>query len=76
MSCEILAYIMFVLGTFQTENKMSYIFWDITPCSPLIVNRRFEGTCRLRLQCRRMSQGEVGSKLLAFNEYPRIKNSS
>jgi hypothetical protein len=26
----------------------SYIFWDITPCSPLKVNRRFGGTCRLQ----------------------------
>jgi hypothetical protein len=25
----------------------SSIFWDITPCSPLSVNRRFGGTCRL-----------------------------
>jgi hypothetical protein len=28
----------------------SSIFWDITPCSPLKVNRRFGGTCRLHLQ--------------------------
>jgi hypothetical protein len=26
------------------------IFWDITPCSPLKVNRRFGGTYRLHLQ--------------------------
>jgi hypothetical protein len=26
------------------------IFWDITPCSPLSVNRRFGGTYRLHLQ--------------------------
>jgi hypothetical protein len=25
------------------------IFWDIQPCSPLEVNRRFGGTCRLSL---------------------------
>jgi hypothetical protein len=25
------------------------LFWDITSCSPLKVNRRFEGTCRLCL---------------------------
>jgi hypothetical protein len=30
----------------------SAIFWDITPCSPLKVNRRFRGTCRLHLQGR------------------------
>jgi hypothetical protein len=28
----------------------SNIFWDITPCSPLRVNRRFGGTYRLHLQ--------------------------
>jgi hypothetical protein len=32
------------------------IVWDIRPCSPLKVNRRFGGTCRLRLQCRRISR--------------------
>jgi hypothetical protein len=31
------------------------IFWDITPCSPLRVNRRFGGTHRLHLQGRRIS---------------------
>jgi hypothetical protein len=30
----------------------SSIFWDITPCSPLKVNRRFGGTHRLHLQGR------------------------
>jgi hypothetical protein len=28
----------------------SSVFWYITPCSPLKVTRRFEGTCRLHLQ--------------------------
>jgi hypothetical protein len=28
----------------------SIIFWDITQCSPLKVNRRFGGTYRLHLQ--------------------------
>jgi hypothetical protein len=28
----------------------STIFWDITPCSPLSVNRRFGGTHRFHLQ--------------------------
>jgi hypothetical protein len=27
----------------------SPVFWDITPCSPLKVNRRFGGTCRVYL---------------------------
>jgi dolichol kinase len=34
----------------------SAIFWDITPCSPLKVNRRFGGTCLLHLQGRRISR--------------------
>jgi hypothetical protein len=28
---------------------MSSVFWDITPCSPLEINRRFGGTFRLLL---------------------------
>jgi hypothetical protein len=35
---------------------MSSIFWDITPCSQLKVNRRFGGTYRLSLQSRRICQ--------------------
>jgi hypothetical protein len=31
----------------------SIIFWDMTPCSPLSVNRRFGGAYHLHLQCRR-----------------------
>jgi hypothetical protein len=43
------------------EAELSYvlknsIFWDITPCSPLNVNRRFGGMFRLRLYGRRISQ--------------------
>jgi hypothetical protein len=34
----------------------SYIFWDINPCSPLKVNRRFGGTCYLHLQSPRIRQ--------------------
>jgi hypothetical protein len=34
----------------------SSVFWDITPCSPLKVNRRFRGTYRLYLQGRRTSR--------------------
>jgi hypothetical protein len=30
------------------------IFWDITPCNQLKVNRRFGGTRHFNLQCRRM----------------------
>jgi hypothetical protein len=38
--------------------------WDITPCSPLKVNRHFRGTYRLHLQGRRVSQAKI--KHLAF----------
>jgi hypothetical protein len=42
------------------------IFCDITPCSPLKVNLRFGGACRLHLQGRRISQArnqhKVGNK--------------
>jgi hypothetical protein len=38
------------------SNLKSSIFWDITPCSPLKVNGRFRGTCRLHFQGRRVSQ--------------------
>jgi hypothetical protein len=34
----------------------STVFWDITLCSPLKVNRRFGGTYRLHLQGRRISR--------------------
>jgi hypothetical protein len=33
----------------------STIFWDITMCSPLKVDRRFGGACRFHLQGRRIS---------------------
>jgi hypothetical protein len=33
----------------------STVFWDITQCSPLKVNRRFGGTCRLHLQDARIN---------------------
>jgi hypothetical protein len=32
------------------------LFWEITPCSPLKVNRHFGGTCRLHLQGLKVSQ--------------------
>jgi hypothetical protein len=37
----------------QTGNLKSIIFWDITPCSPLSVNRSFGGTYRFHLQGRK-----------------------
>jgi hypothetical protein len=32
----------------------SFIFWDIEPCSPLKVNRRFRVTCHFHLKGRRI----------------------
>jgi hypothetical protein len=51
----------------------STIFWDVTPCSPLRVNRRFGGTCRLRLQGRinnfskKPASKQVASTLLVYH---------
>jgi hypothetical protein len=36
----------------------SSIFWDIMPCIPLKINRRFGETCRLHLQGRRKASGK------------------
>jgi hypothetical protein len=55
----------------------STIFWDITPCSPLSVNRRFGGTYRLHLQVRKnkfnkksaWKQVESRSKLVYCGTY-------
>jgi hypothetical protein len=70
----------------------SFIFWDITPCSPLKVNRRFGGTSRLHLQgrktCQVRTQHEAGGNCYMFLRnviwlstgytafYPRRYNSS
>jgi hypothetical protein len=43
-------------------SSKSSIFWDITPCSPLKVNRRFGRTCRCHLQVGRMIQGRNKSE--------------
>jgi hypothetical protein len=40
----------------------SSVFWDIVPCSPLKVNRRLGGTCRLHLQGRRINQPRTSVK--------------
>jgi hypothetical protein len=37
-------------------HSKSTIFWDIMPCNPLKVNKRFGGTYRLRLRNRRISR--------------------
>jgi hypothetical protein len=46
----------------------STIFWDITPCSPLKVNRRFGGTYRLHLQGGRKSRAT--QKIVLFRKIP------
>jgi hypothetical protein len=47
----------------QCVDQKSTIFWDITPCSPLEVNRLFGGTYRLHLQGRRISRARNQSKI-------------
>jgi hypothetical protein len=49
------------LRSYIGDNK-TVIFWDITPCSALKVNRRFRGTCHLHLQGRGMRQAETSMK--------------
>jgi hypothetical protein len=44
------------INTANCSLQKSYTFWDITPRSPMKVNRRFGGTCRLHLNGRRISQ--------------------
>jgi hypothetical protein len=51
-------------SSYSTQNVLFYklitlqniIFWDITPCSPLKLNRRFGGIYRPHLQGRRISR--------------------
>jgi hypothetical protein len=40
----------------DVQYMKSSIFWDITPCSPLKVNRRFGGIYCLHLQGLKISQ--------------------
>jgi hypothetical protein len=47
-------------GKLSLRFKIS-IFWDITPCSPLKVNLRFGGACRLHLQSRRIRRARYGN---------------
>jgi hypothetical protein len=55
-----------LLHDLSSWNLKSSVFWDITPCSPLKVNRRTGETCRLHLQGPRISQArnqrEAGGK--------------
>jgi hypothetical protein len=40
----------------ETASLKSTIFWDMTPCSPLKVNRRFGGSYSLHLQFRKINR--------------------
>jgi hypothetical protein len=40
------------------------IFWDITPCSPLKVNRSYEGTCHLDVQVEEWTKEATSVKQL------------
>jgi hypothetical protein len=59
----------------QVLGLKNRIFCDITPCSPLKVNRRFKGTCRLHLQGRRISQArnkrQAGSRQQTSFDFQR-----
>jgi hypothetical protein len=50
---------------FTAVVKKSINYWDITPCSPLTVNRRFGGAYRLHLQGRRNKFSKKPSKQVA-----------
>jgi hypothetical protein len=50
----------------------SFIFLDITPCSPMKVNQRFGGTCRFHIQGQRISQArnqrKAGNKVYLISQ--------
>jgi hypothetical protein len=53
----------------QTVTEMkSTIFWDITPSTPLSVNRRSGGTYRLHLQGRKKVQQETSVEAICSSE--------
>jgi hypothetical protein len=53
----------------------SSVFWDITPCSPLKVNRHFGGTYRLHLQNIRISKQEASVKQVANRREMQTRKS-
>jgi hypothetical protein len=50
----------------------STIFWDIMPCSPLSVNRRFGGTYHLYLQGRKLKMEALLSPPLSLSLMLRL----
>jgi hypothetical protein len=61
ISCSSVGFVILTVVVMESS-----IVWDITPCSPVKVNRRFGETCRLHLQGRRINQArnkrEAGSR--------------
>jgi hypothetical protein len=55
-SCQ---YVGFEVLTAVVMKSTTRIFWDITPCAPLKVNRRLGETYRLHLQVRRISRART-----------------
>jgi hypothetical protein len=49
--------------------KKSTIFWDITPCSPLKVNRRFGGTYRQKKETSVKAGGQKSNQLAGILGY-------
>jgi hypothetical protein len=47
-----------IWGSHSGDYELSFVFWDITPCVPLKVNKRFGRTCHLHLQGRRISRNK------------------
>jgi hypothetical protein len=50
----------------------SPISWDITACSPLKVNLRFGGTCRVHLQVRIINQARNQHEIRWQEELSRL----
>jgi hypothetical protein len=44
----------------------SSVIWDIMPCSPFKVNRRFGWTCRPHLQAQRISEQRLQALLVTY----------
>jgi hypothetical protein len=52
-TCKICSYFCLFCSILYIQSYIkvkSTIYWNITPCSPLKLNRRFGGTCLLHLQ--------------------------
>jgi hypothetical protein len=54
--------VQIILTTMRMLIIKSINFWDIMPCSPMSVNRRFGGTYRLHLQGRKNKRQETSKQ--------------